>query len=166
VEKVRPRRGRGEESKELITVINNVNRQEQTRLIGIRVPGVYTRRFIEYLTDAQLTRLSFWLLSQKEGANSAHRLNQIELEVERRGLQLPATWQKLPFDDEVQRVAWGLWAATRSAKNPFAVGKPKRADEAEAVEASRKSVPVKRAAKKANGTKKATKKRASKKTRG
>ena len=106
-----------------MTVINNVNRLEQTRLIGIRVPGVYTRRFREYLTDAQLTRLSFWLLRQKEGANSAHRLNQVKQEVDRRGLPLPASWQKLPFDSEAQRAEWELWTARQSPNNTLAKGR-------------------------------------------
>src|SRR4030095_14811408 len=91
-----------QESKKMIAAVNNVRRPEPATLVGIKLPGVYTRRFIEYLTDSQLTRLSFWLAGQKAGAVSAHRLNQIEQAVERRGLQVPATWQKLPFDDEVQ----------------------------------------------------------------
>jgi hypothetical protein len=108
-----------------MSAINNINRPEQTRLIGIRVPGVYTRRFLEYLTDAQLTRMSFWLLHQREGANSARRLNQIQQEVDRRRLKQPARWQDLPFDNEAQRIAWELWAAKRSAaKSKYVMNRP------------------------------------------
>ncbi len=96
-------------------VSNKTKRPEPATLVGIQVPGVYTRRFIEYLTDSQLTRLSFWLLTQKAGLNSAHRLNQVQQEVDRRGLKLPAHWQKLPFDNNAQRAEWELWAARRNA---------------------------------------------------
>jgi hypothetical protein len=92
---------------------NKIAHPEPSTLVGIRLPGVYKRRFIDYLTDAQLTRLAFWLSSHRQGQISAHRLNQIAQAVEWRGLQIPAVWQKLPFDDEVQRAAWELWAAKR-----------------------------------------------------
>jgi hypothetical protein len=95
---------------------DKARRPELASLVGIRIPGVYTRRFIEYLTDAQLIRLAFWLVSQKVGAVSAHRLNQIQAEVDRRGLAGPASWQKLPFDNEVQQAAWELWAALATTK--------------------------------------------------
>jgi len=110
-----------------MTTKNKIAHQEPSTLVGIRLPGVYTRIFIDYLTDAQLTRLAFWLSSQKAGQVSAHRLNQIGQAVERRGLQLPATWQKLPFDNEAQQAAWGLWAARGAAKNSIKTGRLKKA---------------------------------------
>ena len=106
-----------------MTANNKASHPEPSTLVGIRIPGVYTRIFIDYLTDAQLTRLAFWLSSQKPGKVSAHRLTQIAQAVERRGLHLPASWQKLLFDDELQRVAWELWAAKRNASGPMSAKK-------------------------------------------
>jgi hypothetical protein len=79
-------------------------------LIGIQVPKRLTRIFVDYLTDAQLTRLSFWLVNQRESEISTLRLEQIQQEMERRTLQHPISWQELPFDGELQQAEWMLWA--------------------------------------------------------
>ena len=52
---------------------------------------------------------------------------QLAQAAKQRGLQLPLSWQKLPFDNEAQRAEWELWATISMAKKkafPIARTKP------------------------------------------
>ena len=97
-------------------MMNKVHQPELHKLVGIQMPKRYTRIFIDYLTDVQLTRLSFWLSNQGESESDSYRWRLTQQEFDRRGLQCPALWHRLPFDNEVQRAEWELWAAIRKAK--------------------------------------------------
>lgn len=95
---------------------NKVRQPELKTLVGLQVPKRYSRMFIDYLTDAQLTRLAFLLFNQKQGEIGSYSSRLIQQEFDRRGLQHPATWRKLPFDNEAQRTEWEFWEAIRAAK--------------------------------------------------
>ena len=95
---------------------NKLRRPELKTLIGIQIPKRYKRIFVDYLTDVQLIRLSFWLSNQGPAEISSSRWRLIKQEFDRRGLQSPALWRQLPFDNEAQRAEWELWATIRTAR--------------------------------------------------
>ena len=97
-------------------MITKARQPELDRLVGIQMPKRYTRIFIDYLTDVQLTRLSFWLSNQGESETGSYRSRLTQQEFDRRELKRPALWHKLPFDNEAQRAEWELWAAIKTAK--------------------------------------------------
>lgn len=97
-------------------MINKVRQPELDKLVGVQMPKRYKRIFMDYLTDAQLTRLSFWLTNQGKSETGSYRARLAQQEFERRALRCPALWQKLPFDNEAQRSEWELWAATETAR--------------------------------------------------
>ena len=97
-------------------MITKARQPELNKLVGIQMPKRYTRIFIDYLTDVQLTRLSFWLANQGKTEIGSYRFRLTQQEFDRRELKRPALWQKLPFDNEAQRAEWELWAAIMTAK--------------------------------------------------
>ena len=97
-------------------MINKARQPELDKLVGVQMPKRYKRIFIDYLTDVQLTRLSFWLSNQGKSELSSYRAKLTQQEFDRRELQRPALWQDLPFDNEAQRAEWELWAAISKAK--------------------------------------------------
>ena len=97
-------------------MINKLRQPELDKLVGVQMPKRYKRIFIDYLTDVQLLRLSFWLSNQGKSESSSYRSKLTRQEFERRALDCPAFWHHLPFDNEAQRAEWELWAATKTAK--------------------------------------------------
>jgi len=97
-------------------MITKARQPELNTLVGIQMPKRYTRIFIDYLTDVQLTRLSFWLSNQGQSELGSYRARLTQQEFDRRELKRPALWHKLPFDNEAQRAEWELWATIRTAK--------------------------------------------------
>jgi hypothetical protein len=97
-------------------MMNKVRQPELDKLVGIQMPKRYTRIFIDYLSDVQLTRLSFWLTNQGKSEIGSYRARLTKQEFDRRELKCPALWHNLPFDNDAQRAEWELWAATKTAK--------------------------------------------------
>lgn len=95
---------------------NKLRQPELDQLVGVPMPKRYKRIFIDYLSDAQLIRLSFWLSQESKTESGSYRTKLTQQEFERRALQCPARWQHLPFDNEAQRAEWELWAAIKTAK--------------------------------------------------
>jgi hypothetical protein len=97
-------------------MINKLRQPELDKLVGVQMPKRYKRIFIDYLSDAQLIRLSFWLSHQSKTESGTYRAKLTRQEFERRELQCPGLWQHLPFDNEAQRAEWELWAALKTAR--------------------------------------------------